>query len=607
MSRTDAGRYLIEEQIGSGGMATVYRALDSVLQRSVAVKVLHGGVAESLKARFQAEAQAVAQLNHPNVVSVYDVGESDGNPYIVMEYVEGTNLKRLITERGSLTPEQAIAVVTQIGAALSYAHRNGLIHCDVKPHNILLSPNGRAKLVDFGIAQAQVDRKRRKSEPQFGTPLYIAPEQAAGRPVSPSTDVYGLGLVLWEALTGMPPERPVPHEPVDLDTSGASLPAELGLIIHRATAAEPSARYSTVDEFLEALVAVRGEVHAGATVAYEPIRDASSDRNSPTSVRPTLLPGAAMHKTVPLRRQRRFGFLPAAVLALLLLGLGGAVLAPRLSGAWNDLVNSNPGRPTVPRTVGGVDARASAAAAGIDGNSTPIAGADSSGEVAAAVTPEPGATDAPAPATDTETPNTAPTDEPAASTNTPSATDTSTPVEPTSTPMVAVATGERVAQVQAQDVTVKIDVVEDGKRTKATLQPGEYREFRASRELRILAGPSRDLLVTLDGGRPAPSGRRYINRTLHSLAEQFSNRDLKSSSANIVLYGNRFVVSRDNDDRENGEGRENGSQGGETDDDEGNDDRDGGGSNDDEDKGNRGKGGESGDDKGKGNGGKGGR
>ncbi|MEJ7654774.1 MAG: serine/threonine-protein kinase [Chloroflexia bacterium] len=309
MSQDETERYQLQDQIGSGGMATVYRARDSVLQRVVALKLLNGGQVEpALKERFQREAQSVAQLSHENIVRIYDGGERDGSPYIVMEYVEGSNLKKRIQAHGPLTTHEAVEVVTQVGAALEYAHANGLIHCDVKPHNILISPNGRSKLVDFGIAQAQVDRTRRDSEQVYGTPLYMAPEQASGGRASSRTDVYGLGLVLWEALSGSPPERTGRYDPVKLDFDSAQIPHAFEEAIKRATAFDPDDRYVSVDDMVHAVAtAVKDpEDREETTVPFRPDGAAHSSYRSvrPDRILPIPADDGASEPEPRVQRQR---------------------------------------------------------------------------------------------------------------------------------------------------------------------------------------------------------------------------------------------------------------------------------------------------------------
>jgi serine/threonine-protein kinase len=202
------GRYRLEGQLGHGGMATVYLARDSELDRPVAVKVLAENLAgdESFRRRFLREARLAARLSHPNVVSVYDAGEeAGGRPYIVMEHVEGKTLAEVLHERGRLPAEEAVTLALQACSGLEHAHAAGLVHRDVKPQNLLLRSDGTLKVADFGIARAAEATALTQAGTILGTAAYLSPEQALGEEVSPAADVYSLGAVLYELLTGRPP------------------------------------------------------------------------------------------------------------------------------------------------------------------------------------------------------------------------------------------------------------------------------------------------------------------------------------------------------------------------------------------------------------------
>src|SRR5437763_5309297 len=202
-----AGRYELEELIGTGGMSSVFRAHDRLLERKVALKILHEHYTsdDDYVERFRREARLAAQLSHPNIVTVIDRGESDGRQFIVFEYVEGENLKEHLERRGPLPVRQALELAIEIGNALAFAHDSGLVHRDVKPQNVLLG-DGRAKVTDFGIARS-VDVKHGLTQTGtvLGTSDYISPEQASGERVDAQSDVYSLGAVLYELLTGEPP------------------------------------------------------------------------------------------------------------------------------------------------------------------------------------------------------------------------------------------------------------------------------------------------------------------------------------------------------------------------------------------------------------------
>jgi eukaryotic-like serine/threonine-protein kinase len=201
------GRYRLERQLGHGGMATVYLARDSELDRLVAVKVLAASFAgdEAFRRRFLREARLAARLSHPNVVGVYDAGEDAGGPYIVMEYVEGRTLAELLGERGRLPADEAVGLGLQACHGLEHAHEAGLVHRDVKPQNLLLRRDGTLKIADFGIARAAEATALTQIGTILGTAAYLSPEQALGEDVTPAADVYSLGAVFYELLTGRPP------------------------------------------------------------------------------------------------------------------------------------------------------------------------------------------------------------------------------------------------------------------------------------------------------------------------------------------------------------------------------------------------------------------
>ncbi len=254
-----ANRYRLERKLGSGGMADVWLAEDQELGRRVAVKILHERYAndEQFVERFRREATHAAGLSHPNIVSIYDRGVADGSYYIVMEYIEGRTLKELIVTRGPCPVPVAISYTRQILAALRYAHKNGIIHRDIKPHNVIVDREGRVKVADFGIARAGASEMTEAGS-IVGTAHYLSPEQARGAPVDESSDLYSTGIVLYELLTGTVPftgETPVEiamkhlsQTPEAPSTRRAEIPHDLDLVVLRALAKEPADRYRSASE-----------------------------------------------------------------------------------------------------------------------------------------------------------------------------------------------------------------------------------------------------------------------------------------------------------------------------------------------------------------------
>ncbi len=262
-------RYRVLAQVASGGMAVVFKAHDTLLNRVVAVKVLRDTFAQdaAFRARFQQEAQAAANLAHPNIVTVYDYGQDGAQSYIVMEYVNGRDLKSFIRTEAPLPIERAIDLMVQACAALGYAHRAGLVHCDVKPQNMLVTTDGRVKVTDFGIARALSASVPQNVETVWGTPHYFSPEQAAGEPPTPASDVYSLGVVLYEMLAGRVPFEADTHtdlalqhmrdQPPPLAALNPAVPIQIEQILLRAMAKEPAQRYRSADQFGRALLDYR--------------------------------------------------------------------------------------------------------------------------------------------------------------------------------------------------------------------------------------------------------------------------------------------------------------------------------------------------------------
>jgi serine/threonine-protein kinase len=281
-SRLLNNRYLILEQLGKGGMAIVYRARDTMLERSVAVKVLRESYSHdpAFLARFRQEAKAAANLSHPNIVTVHDFGLDNGQLFIVMEYVPGKDLKMLTEQRGRFTPEQAVPLLIQACAGIGYAHRAGLVHCDVKPQNMLVTPDMRLKVTDFGIARAlSTIHPEEQSDVIWGSPQYFSPEQAAGAAPSPASDVYSLGVIMYEMLTGSLPfhadtAAELAHlhmeaQPVPIAEMLPNISPVLEQILTKVLSKEPSQRYRTADQLGRVLLNF-GNVKASPALSLTP-------------------------------------------------------------------------------------------------------------------------------------------------------------------------------------------------------------------------------------------------------------------------------------------------------------------------------------------------
>lgn len=254
-------RYQLLQPLGSGGMAVVHKALDKMLERTVAIKILREDYAKDkdFRERFKQEAKAAANLSHPNIVTIYDFGIFEDQAFIVIEYINGTDLKSLIRKKGHFSVEDTVGLMAQACAGVGYAHRAGLVHCDIKPHNMLVSHDFRLKVTDFGIARALATiHPDEQSDVVWGSPHYFSPEQAAGGPPSPASDVYSLGIILYEMLTGrLPFEATKSSElarmhrsdsPIPPRRLNPAIPEALDEITLKVLSKEPVARYRTADQ-----------------------------------------------------------------------------------------------------------------------------------------------------------------------------------------------------------------------------------------------------------------------------------------------------------------------------------------------------------------------
>jgi beta-lactam-binding protein with PASTA domain len=366
------GRYEVLSRIGTGGMADVYLARDQLLGRQVAVKLLHHRFAEDQEfvERFRREASSAAGLSHPNVVAIFDRGEWDGTYYIAMEYLPGRSLKTVVREQGPLDPLSAIDVVAQILHAARFAHGRGVIHRDLKPHNVILDGEGRAKVTDFGIARAGASDMTLTGS-IMGTAQYLSPEQAQGQAVSAASDLYAVGIVLYELLTGAVPFdgetavtialKQVSATPPPPSALNPAVPPELDAVVARALAKDPAERFADADEFLGALEYVRqllsGEVSYAPGAGNGPVAPATA----------LLLPVEREPEGEPqdaaARRRRRWWIAGAVLLALAVAAVLVVLLVPDKSQV------------TVPPVTGQTQAVATArlTAAGLTAVPTPTA------------------------------------------------------------------------------------------------------------------------------------------------------------------------------------------------------------------------------------------
>ena len=320
-----SGRYRLEARIGTGGMSTVYRAKDTVLERNVAVKLMHREIAQESEQleRFRREARAVAQLSHPHIVSVIDAGEDLGHPYIVFEHVDGETLKERIRRLGRLPIDQALAYAIEIARALAYAHARGIVHRDIKPQNVLIDPEGAAKVTDFGIARSLDEEGLTADGRVLGTTDYVSPEQALGHDVDGQTDIYSLGVVLYEMLTGDVPfhgenqvavaMKHVREEVPDVRRRRPEVSVSVARVLDRMIAKDRAARYPEA----RALIAELEEAFA-----LEAARTGHATGEA-TSVLRTL--PEPQRRRLPLRMRMR----PSLVGAVIVL-----VLAAAAVGAW---------------------------------------------------------------------------------------------------------------------------------------------------------------------------------------------------------------------------------------------------------------------------------
>jgi eukaryotic-like serine/threonine-protein kinase len=342
------GRYRLDAQIGAGGMSTVYRAFDTVLERQVAIKLMHREIASDSDQleRFRREARAVAQLNHPHVVGVIDAGEDNGTPYIVFEYVEGETLKDRIRRYGRLPVGEAIAYAIEIARALGAAHEQQIVHRDVKPQNVLIDEEGTAKVTDFGIARSLTEEGLTADGRVLGTTDYVSPEQALGQDVGPQSDLYSLGIVLFEMLTGDVPfhgenqvavaMKHVREELPDVLLRRPEASSTLASVVDRATAKDVARRYVSDSDLIADLEEV---------LAIETARSGQATGEATAVIR--TLPSSARRR-LPLRMRH-------PVRLLVALALIGAAVAVALILAADRAERGAQGTHNIPGTPKNTD------------------------------------------------------------------------------------------------------------------------------------------------------------------------------------------------------------------------------------------------------------
>ena len=501
---TQIGKYKIIELVGEGAMGTVYRATDSVLGRTVAVKVMNASIArqQDHRQRFLREAQAAGSLQHPNVVTIYDLGELDGHLFIAMEFVHGTDLERLMTAVEPLKLQSKLDIIVDVLMGLSYAHKHGIIHRDIKPANIRVGEDGHAKIMDFGVAHlASSDMTR--TGLVVGTPSYMAPEQVMGGKAVPGTDLFAVGAVLYHLITGSKPfegptlqslfYRIVTDMPRPLDEVRPGLPTSLNAIIQKAMAKDPAERYPSALDMANAIIAVRAELSGNAFAST-----ASLTASAVNVVQ------AHAPKPVPVANERQIPWKPvAAAAAGLAILLVGWLAFARPSDASRTVAAATPDSSsvTVPVVQSGV------AAPVVETTTTPPA-------EAVPTMPKKEIETAPKPPPSSEKKKAAERkrDEPKRTTK-----PVAKPVAPTRSTATSTTASRPPAQTQTQPPTQSITLP-----TPQVVAPS----VQENRPRIVVAPPPPPPPVRTPDPEPRPAPREEISTTVQSYARAIESRDI---------------------------------------------------------------------------------